>query len=144
VIQSIICLVLLTSLPVISCAENTAEFGDYLIHFNALSTDTLLPAVARAYEIRRSKNRGMVNIVVQKKTSSGAKGVTAKITGTGVNMSAQLKRLEFNEIKDADVIYYIADFRITHKEMMKFKLEVTPEGSDLSYPIEFQQVFYIH
>lgn len=142
--QCIFGLVLLTGLPVISCAGNTAEFDDYLIQYNALSTDTLLPAVARAYKLRRSKNSGMVNIVVQKKTSSGAKGVTAKITGTGINMNQQLKRLKFNEIKDADVIYYIADFRITNKEMLNFKLEVTPAGSDHSYPIEFRQEFYVH
>ena len=64
----------------------------------------------------------MVNIVVQKKTSSGAKGVTAKITGTSVNMSAQLKRMKFKEIKDADVTYYIANFHITHEDILTFKL----------------------
>ena len=143
-IQSICILALLTSLPVIGYAENTVEFDNYLIHYNALSTDFLLPAVAHTYGIKRSKNSGMVNIVVQKKTSSGTEGVNAKVAGTGVNLNAQLKRLKFHRIKDGDVIYYIADFRITNKEMLNFKLNVTPEGADRSYPIEFRHEFYVN
>ena len=60
-------LALLLSMPLSSYAENVTKFGDYVIHHTALPTDILLPEVARAYKIKRSKNRGMVNIVVQHK-----------------------------------------------------------------------------
>lgn len=124
--------------PVASNAENIAEFDDYVIHYNALPTDILLPEVARAYKIKRSKNRGMVNIVVQHK----GKGIAASVSGTGTNLNAQLKHLTFREVKDGDVTYYISDFRVTHKESIHFKINVQPQGSKQSHTIEFKKEFF--
>ena len=42
-------------------AENSRDFGQYVVHFNALATDQLPARVAREYRITRSKNRGMIN-----------------------------------------------------------------------------------
>lgn len=129
---------LLVSLSFTSHADNVAEFGDYTIHHNALPTDILLPEVARAYKIKRSKNRGMVNIVVQHK----GKGIAAKVTGTGVNLNSQLKHLKFKVIKDGDVTYYISDFRVTHKENINFKIKVQPSGSSKTHIVKFQKEFF--
>jgi len=131
---------LLVSLPFTSHAENFAEFGDYVIHHNALPTDILLPEVARAYKIKRSKNRGMVNIVVQKK----GKGVAAEVNGTGTNLNSQLKHLTFREIKDGEVTYYIADFRVTNKETISFKVNIKPQGSSKTHTVKFKKEFYTH
>jgi len=121
-----------------SFAENVEKFGDYVIHHNVLPTNLLLPEVARAYKIKRSKNLGMINIVVQHK----GKGIQAKVTGTGVNLNAQLKHIEFQEIKDGDVIYYISSFRVTHKELINFKIKVQPAGSSKTRTIKFKKEFY--
>ena len=89
VLSRILGLVLLIAVPFSSYAENVTKFGDYVVHHTALPTDILLPEVARAYKIKRSKNRGMLSIVVHHK----GKGVGAKVTGTGVNLNSQLKHL---------------------------------------------------
>ncbi len=131
-------LALLLSSPLSSYAENVTKFGDYVIHHTALPTDILLPEVARAYKIKRSTNRGMLNIVVQYK----GKGIGAKVTGTGVNLNSQLKHLEFREIKDGGVTYYISVFRVTHKETIKFKINVKPTGSSKTFTVKFKKEFY--
>ncbi len=131
-------LALLISMPISSYAENIAKFGDYVIHHTALPTDILLPEVARAYKIKRSKDRGMLNIVVQHK----GKGIRAKVTGTGVNLNAQLKHLAFREINEDDVTYYISNFRVTNKETINFKIKVQPAGSTKAYTIKFKKEFY--
>lgn len=131
-------LALLLSSPLSSYAENVTKFGDYVIHHTALPTDILLPEVARAYKIKRSKNRGMLNIVVQQK----GKGIGAKVTGTGVNLNSQLKHLEFREIKDGDVTYYISSFRVTNKETINFKIKVQPNDSNKAYTVKFKKEFY--
>ncbi len=131
---------LLLSLPFSSNAENVSKFGDYVIHHSALPTDILLPEVARAYKIKRSKDRGMLNIVVQHK----GKGITAKVTGIGVNLNSQLKHLQFKEIKETNVIYYISTFRVTNKELIKFKIDVQPSNSNKKYTVKFKKEFYTH
>lgn len=134
----ILSLALLVTIPFSSHAQNMTKFGDYVIHHTALPTDILLPEVARAYKIKRSKNRGMLNIVVQKK----GKGTTAKVTGTGVNLNSQLKNLSFREIKDGDVTYYISSFRVTNKETISFKIKVQPTNSDKAFTVKFKKEFY--
>lgn len=131
-------LALLICIPLNSYAEDVSKFGDYVIHHTALPTDILLPEVARTYKIKRSKNRGMLNIVVQHK----GKGIAAKVTGTGTNLNSQLKHLEFREIKDGDVTYYISSFRVTNKEVITFKVNVQPAGSNEAHTVEFKKEFY--
>ena len=131
---------ILVSIPFSSYAGNVTEFGDYVIHHNALPTDILLPEVARAYKIKRSKNRGMLNIVVQQK----GKGISANVTGTGTNLNSQLKHLEFREVKDGDVTYYISSFRVTNKEVINFKIKVKPAGSSKTHTVKFKKEFYTH
>ena len=137
-LSRILGLVLLVTMPLSSYAQNMTKFGDYVVHHTALPTDILLPEVARAYKIKRSKNRGMLNIVVQNK----GKGTTAKVTGTGVNLNSQLKHLQFREIKDGDVTYYISSFRVTNKETITFKIKVQPTGSSKSQTVKFKKEFY--
>jgi len=137
-ISRILSYAILLLLPFSSFAGNVAKFGNYVVHHNVLPTNLLLPEVARAYKIKRSKNRGMVNIVVQHK----GEGVKAKVTGTGTNLNSQLKHLKFQEIKDGDVIYYISSFRVTNKELINFKIKVQPAGSGKTHTIKFKKEFY--
>lgn len=139
IFRVLVCTLLIT-LPLSSNAENIARFGDYVIHHNVLPTSLLLPEVARAYKIKRSEDQGMINIVVQHK----GKGISAKVDGTGTNLNAQLKHLEFREIKDGDVIYYISTFRVTNKELINFKVNVQPDGSNTPHTVKFKKEFYTH
>lgn len=142
--STVLASVFLIGTPTIAHAENMVEFGNYVIHYNALPTDILLPEIARAYKIKRSNTRGMLNIVVQTKTDKGTKGITAKVTGTGSNLNSQLKHLSFRELKDGDVIYYITDFRVTNKELITFKIKIQPTGSKRAYDIKFRKEFFTH
>ena len=137
IFRVLVCTLLIT-LPLSSKAENIAKFGDYVIHHNVIPTNILLPKVARAYKIKRSKDRGMINIVVQHK----GKGITAKVDGTGTNLNSQLKHLKFREIKEDDVIYYISTFRVTNKELINFKVNVQPDGSKKTQTVKFKKEFY--
>jgi len=48
---------ILVALTSTAHAENSQDFGDYVVHFNALNTNHLPPTVTREYGIKRSKNR---------------------------------------------------------------------------------------
>ena len=47
------------------------DFGDFGVHFNAVRTDDLSVAVARAYGIERSANRVMLNVSLLRKGADG-------------------------------------------------------------------------
>lgn len=124
-------------------AENSQDFGDYVVHFNALNTDLLPPKVATEYGIKRSGNRAMLNVVVLRKVL-GATGqpVPASVTGTATALSGQQRELTLREIREPNAIYYISDFGVDHEETLRFQLKVRPEGESDIFQVEFRQQFF--
>ena len=140
----IVILGLLWLLPLTVLAEeNSTKVSGYTIHHNALTTDFLSPAVAKAYNIRRSKNRGMINIsVIQDVPGKTGKPVTARVTATAKNLIGQSRPVELREVREGDAVYYIGDFLIGNRELLNFELEVQPTGSDEKYAAHMSREFF--
>lgn len=126
-----------------SYAENSKEFGDYVIHYNAFRSDALSPEMAKEYDLTRASNRVLINIVVLRKVlKTTGKPITAKVTGHASNLAGQLKVLEFKEITSGNAIYYLADIKISGGgEFLRFNLQITPEGETRAARLRFNQHF---
>ena len=48
--------------PAKTSSDTSRDFGDFVVHFNALATDQLTAEVARNSNIVRSPNRAMLNV----------------------------------------------------------------------------------
>ncbi len=123
-------------------AENSQDFGDYVVHFNALNTNYLSPAITREYGLKRSKNRGMLNIAVLRKVM-GTTGtpLTAEIHASATNLTGQKRDIALREVREGTAIYYIGDFPISNEETLRFKLHVKPEGSGGANEVKFTHQF---
>jgi hypothetical protein len=129
--------------PLTLTAENSKEFGQYVIHYNALATDVLPPEVARQYHIARSRNRGMINITVLKKIlGSPGQPVHAQVTVTARNLVGQSRTINTREIRDGNAIYYIGEFGVANEETLKFDVSARPQGSQEYVEAQFSQDFY--
>lgn len=115
---------LLLGLHVIAYAESSQVIGDYVVHFNALSTESLPPAVASAYGITRSKNKGLLNISVLKR-GGGYQGVEADIEVSATNLTGQLRNIQLRKIQEQNAVYYISDFSVADQETLDFSIKVT-------------------
>ena len=121
----------------------SVDIGSDIIHFSAQSTDQLPPAIAREYNIVRSKNRAMLNVSVIRK--SDHMPVTAVVTVKTVNLTGQLKNVTMRKIEepgDIVAIYYIGDTTVANREILLFDISVTPEGEDTSSQMRFKRQFY--
>jgi hypothetical protein len=135
------CTLLFTSLAV--TAENRTAVGGYVIHHNALTTDTLSPQVANAYGILRSKERALLNIsIIRGAPGKPGKPVAAQVKATARNIIGQQRDIPLREIREGKAIYYIGDFAVAHKEKLDFFLEVTPDGEHQPLKARLSQVFY--
>ena len=129
--------------PASVLAENSQDFGNYVIHFNALATDMLPPAVARDYHITRSQNRGMLNITVLKKVlGSPGQPVHARVETSARNLAGQDRNISMREIREGNAIYYIGEFGVANEETLNFKVRARPQGERDFYEVEFSQDFY--
>jgi hypothetical protein len=120
------------------------EWGNYIIHFNAFTTDQLSPEVASKYGISRSKSRAMLNVTVLQKQPDGMnKAVKAKITAQTTSLASQIKDLTLREIVEGDgeAIYYVGDTPVAKDESLVFDVQVTPEGETQSHRLRFTRHF---
>jgi hypothetical protein len=85
----------------------------------------------------------MVSLTILKKQPGVAgKPVTAKVTAKSTDLTGKQQVLSMREVKDADAIYYLSEFTITHKEILNFEVLVSPENSAQTHEIKFKQEFY--
>lgn len=138
----LLALALLTVGPAVH-AEQSQDFGQYVVHYSAIPSDSLLPEVARQYSITRSKNRALLTMTVLKKVMNTAgTPVEAKVSGTATNLSQQLRTLDLRQIRDGNAIYYLSEFPIANREVLDFNLQVTPKGENSPFTVKFRQEFF--
>ena len=131
---------LLLGLSINTHAENSQVIGDFIVHFNALSTESLPPAVATAYGITRSKNKGLLNISVLKR-GGDYQGVEADIEVKATNLTGQLRNIELRKIVEQNAVYYIGEFSVADQETLDFSIKVTT-ADKLTGNIKLRQQFF--
>lgn len=122
---------------------SSRDFGDYVLHFNAIRTDTLTPEIARSYGITRSANRALVNISMVKK-AEGTTGtpVAGKVTVQAVNLNGQFKDLTVREVREGEAVYYIGDVAVANDETLVFTVDAIPENGGSTLSVKFQRQFF--
>jgi len=132
-----------SSPPAESAEVSSKNFGDYVIHFNAMSTDQLEPDVARAYNIARSKSRAMLNVTILKtaKDSVGM-SVAGNVEVSAANLTGQIKNLTLRQIQEGDAVYYIGDVAIANGETLIFDIDATPDNETRKLSVRFSRQFF--
>ncbi len=123
--------------------STSADIGNHIVHFSAQSTDQLPPAIAREYNIVRSKNRAMLNVSVLRE--SDMVPVSADVTVSTVNLTGQLKNVTMRKIEEPGetvAIYYIGDTTVANREVLNFEISIRPDGEDEVSKVRFQREFY--
>jgi hypothetical protein len=131
----------LLTLGTFAQAENSKEFSDHIVYFNAFPTDSLPSQMTKQYGLKRSKNYAMINISVMKKGTGVPVGVKSKVVGKLKNLMGQSRTLEFREIKEGNAVYYIAQIGVQSKEIVHFHVDITPDGSKGNYEVKFSKKF---
>ncbi|MBA6264518.1 MAG: DUF4426 domain-containing protein [Colwellia sp.] len=135
--------IILVSLTLISnvFAENVKKMGSMQVHYMAINATFLTPKIAKAYNIERSRFNGLINISVldDSKESRPAKAVS--IQGKARNDIGQIKTLEFDEVKEGDAIYYLAQVNYTNEETFYFDITIS-DGKE-THQLKFKQKFYV-
>lgn len=123
-------------------AGQSLNFGEYQLHYMALSTASLRPEFAQQYGLPRSDRRAYLNLSVTQLVDGVPMPVPAVITGERRNLVGQLFPLRLTEVREGQGIYYLDDFAFTAREPIRFRVEVQPQGSERSWTLNFEQRVY--
>jgi hypothetical protein len=116
--------------------ERQEKFGDVTVHYNTFNSTFLTPVIAKAAELTRSKNQGVINISVLK----DGKPQMAQVSGTVKDLTSQSVNLNFRQITEQGAIYYIAQFPVDQQETRTFDIKV--QTGDKINTINFNQELF--
>ena len=138
-------LALLTALISLNAiAQQSQQFNDYTVHYNALNSSLISAEVAKTYNIRRSDSRALVNIAILKSLENQSPvAVKASVTVAARNLTGQTRQVEMREINEGgDAIYYIGELSVRNMETFSFTVMIRPEDQGKAYELKFNQQFY--
>ena len=135
--------VILVSLTFVSnvFAENMKKMGSMQVHYMAINATFLSPKIAKAYNIERSRFNGLLNISVLDDTKDLTPAKSVIIQGKARNDLGQIKTLEFEEVKEGDAIYYLAQIKYSNEETFYFDITIN-DGKE-TQQLKFKQKFYV-
>jgi hypothetical protein len=135
--------IFLVSLTLVSnvFAENMKKMGSMQVHYIAFNATFLTPKIAKAYNIERSRFNGLINISVLDDTKESTPAKAVSIRGTARNDLGQIKKLSFDEVKEGDAIYYLAQINYTNEETFYFDITIN-DGKE-TQQLKFTQKFYV-
>ncbi|MHC8329502.1 DUF4426 domain-containing protein [Pseudomonas sp. LB3P93] len=116
--------------------DRQEKFGDVTVHYNTFNSTFLTPDIAKAAELTRSKNQGVINVSVIKE----GKPLMAQVSGTVKDLTSQSVPLKFKQITEQGAIYYIAQFPVDQQEIRTFEIKV--QNGDKTNTINFNQELF--
>ena len=116
--------------------ERMETFGDVTVHYNTFNSTFLQPDTAKASELIRSKNQGVINVSVIK----DGKPLMAQVSGTIKDLTSSSVTLNFKQVIEQGAIYYIAQYPVTQQEVRTFEIKV--RTGDKINTINFNQELF--
>lgn len=133
-----------TQADVLPATESHMDFGDYVVYFNALTTDQLTPDIASEYGIVRSKSRALLNVSIHRKVGNGiTEAVAGTVSASATNLNGQLKNMTLREIREDKAIYYVGELGVTDSEVLIYTVEARPATSSRALSLRFKRQFFV-
>lgn len=127
----------------LAAAEQFVEDKQYIVHYSAFNSTLVKPEIAKAYGLTRSRQRGLVNISVQRKMPEGMpKAITAQLKGYTGQLGGSEIPLKFKLITEGDAVYYLAEFRTGNGDKLNFDITVQTHLDHAPIKIDFSQAFF--
>ena len=124
-------------------AQQSEMFGPFELHYSVVNTTFLEPKVAATYGITRGKKRAILNLAVREHIDETTVGRTMLLKGKTWDLIHN-QELEFQEVREGEAIYYIAEFDFINEEFRFFEVYFRPEGADETYTFKFKHQLYIN
>ncbi len=120
-------------------AEQKQMLGPYEAHYVVVQSTFFSEEIAGKYGIVRGRDRALMNLSF---LDESLNPVAVSLSGVSKNLLSQEEALEFREVREGPAIYYLAEFRHTDRETLRFRIQVTtPDGETRELAFQ-QQMFW--
>jgi len=136
-------LIVLLLLPRHGEGAQAQEFGEYVVHCNAISTDQLVDSMARQYHIERSARRGLLNVAVEHTRDGVTHMVDADISADVSDLTGHHAPISMRETNENGDVDYLGEFALNGSGAYIFTVKVTPRGRNQPYVVRFNQDYVV-
>lgn len=134
------CALLVAAGP-LAAAEYDA--GRFVVHYAAVPTQDLAPAVAEAYGIARSASRALLNVsVVAKVPRTLGTPIPALVQVVATDGEGRMRPVPMRRVTEPPSIYYLGEVTVADRETLSFELTVLAEGETAPIRLRLQQQFF--
>jgi hypothetical protein len=123
--------------------QQTRDFGDYIVHYSAITTNQLLADVARNYGIERSAHRGLLNIAVQTKGDAQARMINASVSAQVSDLTGHTTTIVLRETTENGDVDYLGEFPLSGSGAYIFVVNVVAPGHREPYVVKFNQDYVV-
>lgn len=119
--------------------DRMEKFGDYHVYYNLVNSTFLAPKIAERYDVTRSEDLAVLTVTVRALTEHGElTDRSAEVSGSVTDL-VHLYPLDFDEHRDPNAVYYIAEVPAEGRTRLDFSLDIKPAGSARTYELEFSE-----
>ena len=123
--------------------QQSERFDQYELHYSVVNTTFLEPQVAATYGITRSKQRAILNLAVREHLPQGGTAARSmQLKGSSWDLLQRAQQLAFQEVREGDAIYSIAEFKFLGDEWVNFKVYFRPDSAAKTYTFELKHKVY--
>lgn len=122
---------------------NASEFGDYIVHYSAISTNKLVDSMARQYHIERSARRGLLNVAIEQKRDGATRTVDADVSAEVSDLTGHRAPISMRETSENGDVDYLGEFALSGSGAYIFTVKVTPRGRSQPFVVRFNQDYVI-
>jgi len=119
-------------------SHGEVDFNTYKALYSIFPSSVIEPKVASALGIVIGNGYGVLNISVLDNTQT----IKVSIKGT-INNQIHQKPLNFIPVVEDGAVYYIANFKYDHLELLQFAVHVKPEFETYSRTLKFSHQLYL-
>lgn len=110
-------------------APDSLRAGNYTVHYNALSGDTLPLVSTRAYGLRHASDQGLVIITVNAGADASRTSVPLTVAGHAATLLGHAVPIKVRYINDQSGHSALVTFTVSGSQSIRFDLDVTPQGA---------------
>lgn len=136
-------LTLVGTLAALPALCDSTRVGDYSIHANAFSADSLTPEIAQRIGLQRAQRRAILNVsVVKEQAGTLGTSSTALVEAQIVKPEGLKGPVPMREIRDGDAISYMGEFPLESPATVDFEIRVRPAGAPEAPTIRLSQELF--
>jgi len=121
----------------------SVSLGDVEMHYSAVPTMELDPAIAQRHGVVRAADRVLLHVgLLRRDAERGPTPIAAAVNVTMKSLLGDTRPVPMTEVREPRALYYLAEIRVKHREILLFSIDAAPLDGGPALQARLQREFF--